>query len=132
MGNGGEFWGIRQHLHPDLPHIWWALGSVELSLELFGAQVAERGMASRSVVPAFNPFADAGSRLLVRAISHAVDQLALESAEEALHHGVVITVAGAAHAAGDVEIVQCQAVLIAGVLHAAVGVMQQLAIGGEL
>ena len=86
----------------DLPHDRWTpVNSVQGSLERFGAQVAQRRVPSPAVVPAFDPFEDARSGLLSGSVTYRVHQLALEGAEEALDHRVVVTVARATHAALD-------------------------------
>lgn len=58
-----------------------------------------------------------------------VDHLGLQFAPERLDHRVVITVARAAHARLDAVVIQQLAVAAAGVLHAAVGVMQKTRVG---
>ncbi len=66
-----------------------------------------------------------GSGLVDRRISLAVHFFLLEGAHEALGLGVVIRVAGAAHADPDASPRQLFAVVGAGVLHPPVGVMDQ-------
>jgi len=56
-------------------------------------------------------------------------EFGLERAEEAFHHGVVVTVALASHAGDDPLIVQQLLERAAGVLHASVAVMDQ-SVGG--
>ncbi len=55
-------------------------------------------MDSDSLAPHLDPFKDCCARLVVRAEALAVDEFLLQGRPEAFHHGVVVAVAGAAHA----------------------------------
>ncbi len=82
-------------------------------------------MDPRSLVPDLDPLEDRQPRLLVRAEATAVHQLLLQRRPEALHHRVVVAVAGPAHALRHAVILEEVAALPAGVLHAPVGVVHQ-------
>src|SRR5687768_9004570 len=58
-----------------------------------------------------------------------MDQLGLERSEEALDDGVVIAIAAAAHAARQTMPGQERLVLVAGVLHSPIAVMQEWSSG---
>ena len=58
-------------------------------------------------------------------LSSSVAQFALDRREEAFHHRVVVTIATAAHAAGDATRVQDRLIVLARVRTALVGVIQQ-------
>ena len=97
----------------------------EFGFELDRGFVAERGMQPASIIDGFEEGADMGSGLVDRRISFAVHFFLLQSAHEALGLGVVIRVAGAAHADPDATLRQLFAIVGAGVLHAPVGVMDE-------
>ena len=61
-----------------------------------------------------------------RLIGLAVDLLGLERLHEAFGFGVVLGRAGAAHAGMGADLRQAQGVVAAGVLHAAIGVVDQV------
>ena len=65
----------------------------------------------------------------VIAMAGAVDLFALEGSDKALGLGVVVGIADPAHAGGDAVPVEHAGVLGTGVLHAAVGMMDQAAPG---
>ena len=67
-------------------------------LECFGADVTELAVDSDSLVPHLDPFKDSCTRLVVRAEMLVMDEFLLQGRLEAFDHGVVIAVAGLAHA----------------------------------
>src|SRR5271165_6836756 len=86
-------------------------------------------MQAASVIDVFEEGADTGSGLVDRRIGFAVHFFLLQRAHEALGLGVVIWVAGAAHADQDASLRQLFAVVGAGILHAPVGVMDEAGLG---
>src|SRR5262245_32094582 len=92
---------------------------------LFGTQISQRRMPPLAVIEAFEIFKDRSSGLAVSLVLLLVDQLGLETGEEAFHHGVVVAVAAAAHAWLDAVTLQHPPVTLTGVLHTAIAVMQQ-------
>src|SRR5580692_9665031 len=82
-------------------------------------------MQSASVVDVFDEGAYVGSGCLDRGVGLGVDFLLLQCSHEALGLGVVVGVAGAAHAGSDPVGLQPFAIFVAGVLHAAVGVVDE-------
>ena len=93
--------------------------------ELHGAEVAERRVAAPGIVEALDVVEHVGSGFVTRAIGFARRALGLERGEEALHRRVVPHVARPAHAADHAMIDQQALELLAGVLAALVGMMQQ-------
>ncbi len=67
-------------------------------LERFGADLAEWPVHSDSLVPHLDPVKDYCARLVVRAEALVVNEVVLQGRPEASHNGVVVAVAGAAHA----------------------------------
>ncbi len=55
-----------------------------------------------------------------------------QRSEETLHHGIVIAVAGSTHAGLDTIVLQDLAVFLAGILAAAITVMDQVAVNTPL
>src|SRR5208337_385002 len=86
-------------------------------------------MQPASIIDVFEEGADIGSSLVDRRISFAVHFFLLQSAHEALGLGVVIRVAGAAHADQDATLRQLFAIVGAGILHAPVRVMDEAWLG---
>ena len=82
-------------------------------------------MQSASVIDVFDEGAYVGSGLLDRGIGLGVDLLLLQGSHEALGLGVVVGVAGPAHAGSDPMGLQPFAVFMASILHAAVGVVDE-------
>ena len=66
-----------------------------------------------------------GSGFLDRGVGFRVHFLLLQGSHEALGLGVVVGVAGAAHAGFDAVGLQPFAIFVAGILHAAVGVVDE-------
>ena len=77
-----------------------------------------------AVLEYFQVFEQGQAGLVPRGVSVVVNQFGLKHAEEAFDDGVVVAVAGAAHAALDAVAGQQRLVLVAGKLHAPVAVMQ--------
>ncbi len=97
----------------------------EIDFELDRGFVAERGMQSGSIIDVFDEGAYVGSGFLDRGVGLGVHFLLLQGSHEALGLGVVVRVAGPAHAGSDRVGLQPFAVFIAGVLYAAVGVVDE-------
>ena len=100
-----------------------------LGLERDGRLTAKRGMQALAIVDLVDEAADVARRVAVIAIAGAVDLFALEGSDEALGLGVVVRIADPAHAGGDPVGLQEAGVLGTGVLHAAVGMVDQAAPG---
>src|SRR5215203_6923478 len=73
---------------------------------------------------------DRGAHLSERFIVVHVDLFVLERAHEALGFGVVIRIAGAAHADLDFVVVQHRDVISRGILHAPIRMMDQPSVNG--
>ena len=86
--------------------------SIEAGLELFGALVAYRRVTSLAIVPAFDVLEDRLSGFFARCIFPVMHQFLLQRPPEAFHHRVVVAVAGAAHARGDVMRLQQTLVIL--------------------
>ena len=69
-------------------------------------------MATLSVVEHLNVLEQIGSGLVSVAVANPVHALSLKGGEEAFHDGIVIAVAGAAHGAFDVVLLQCLAEIV--------------------
>ena len=82
-------------------------------------------MEASAVVKHFNKLKDGltsfGSGFEVAA----VDQLVLEGAPEGFHGGIIVAVTFAAHGSDGLGLVECVAVVVTGVLDAAVGMKHQ-------
>src|SRR5277367_6437377 len=96
-------------------------------LELTRAQVAEGGMPTLTVVEQFNVFEQRAAGVGACGPASLVYQFKLEGGEEALRHRVVPTVSDPAHAAEDSVCREQLLIFLAGVLAAAVRVMQHCA-----
>ena len=99
--------------------------------ELHGAEVAERGVQTLTIVPSFDVLEDgcvsSSSRLKLP-----ISAFGLECAEKAFHGRVVKAIAGAAHA--DLAMLDSQSLLIkiTGVLAALIRMMEQVSRGAAL
>src|SRR6266478_6294111 len=82
-------------------------------------------MAPRSIVEAFDIGKDITCGFLSCCIMPVMDELGFERVEEALHRGVVIAIAFAAHRGPEAGGLQQLAILRRGVLHAAIGMVNQ-------
>src|ERR1700704_3795738 len=94
-------------------------------LELGGRAVAESRVKSLDVVGLLDEGGDGRASGLDVAIVSSVDLLVLEGLHEAFRLGVVVGVADAAHAGADAMSLEQRAVVGTGVLHAAIGMMDQ-------
>src|SRR2546426_5765266 len=103
--------------------------SVQACLERFGADKAYRRVTPLAIVEDFDELEDRRPGLLARGVALLMHQLAFEGSEEALHRSVVITVSFSAHGTSHPLPRQQGLILPAGVLHAAIAVVQQVACG---
>src|SRR5690242_14103695 len=71
--------------------------SIEACLELFGAQVAYRGVTPPSIVPALDVLKDRLLGLFSGRVVMSVNPLGLQRPPEAFHCGVIVAVANPAH-----------------------------------
>jgi hypothetical protein len=100
----------------------WGFG--ERFFELCGTAVTERRVATLAIVEGLDELEQRLTGLLVCLVPLVMHQLALQGAEEALDHGVVVAVAGAAHAGLQGVPGQEGVIFLAGVLNPAVALMQ--------
>src|SRR2546428_9148164 len=94
-------------------------------LERPRAEIAERRMPPPPVVEDLEVIEQLAARRRPRGPRRVVDELDLQRREETLGHGVVPAIAPAAHAAHDPVLGQDALVVAAGVLTAAIGMMEQ-------
>jgi hypothetical protein len=80
---------------------------------------------SDSLVPRLDPFKDCRMRLVVRAEALVVDELLLQGRLEPFHHGVVVAVAGAAHALPYAMLLKKSSTDMTGTLYTAIAAMHQ-------
>jgi len=90
-----------------------------------GTQIAESRMATTQVVKAFEVEKDVTLRSKMRSIDLILNQFGLECSPEALHQSIVAAVAGATHTDLHRGRLQASLVVVAGILAATVGMMQQ-------
>src|SRR5438128_166005 len=93
-------------------------------LERPRAEIAERRMPPPPVVEDLEVIEQLAARRRPRGPRRVVDELDLQRREETLGHGVVPAIAPAAHAAHDPVLGQGALVVAAGVLTAAIGMME--------
>src|SRR5215469_9396197 len=98
---------------------------VELSFKVHRGFITERAVEPRTVVKDFDPLEDGRACLRTGSKTAAMDQFAFHGAPKTFDHGVVVTVAFAAHAGDDSGLGQPLAIGGAGVLNTTVGVMHQ-------
>src|SRR5438093_4439979 len=98
---------------------------VEVRFEVHRGLIAERAVEPRPVVEDFQPLEDRRLRLGARRKLTPMDQFALQATPETFHDGVVIAVAAATHARLHTGSDEPLPIALAGVLHAAIGVMHQ-------
>ena len=93
--------------------------------ELRGAEVAERGVQTLTIVPTFDVDEDGGASLGTR-VKGCLSTFGFERAEKAFHGSIVETIADPAHA--DLAVIDGQGVLkqVTGVLATLIRVMQQV------
>ena len=94
-------------------------------LERCRAEVAEGGVFSLSIVEELDVGEHMLDRLGTRQVVFVVDPFGLELAKKTLGRRVVVAVATPAHATQDLPAVEQALEIIAGILAAAVAVMQQ-------
>src|SRR5512144_3238212 len=87
--------------------------------------VSHARMAALPVVEDLDVFEERGLRLALGSKARAMHEFGLESAEEALHRGVVQAVPLSAHRGCDAICLEHLAVVAAGILNPAVGVVDQ-------
>jgi len=66
-------------------------------LGLFGGEIPEGGVDTSAIVVAFDVAEQVAPRLVAGGPAMLVDEFDLQRVEEALHGGVIVAVAGAAH-----------------------------------
>jgi hypothetical protein len=94
------------------------------ALKLLRGQVAESRMQTLTIVPTLDELEDGYPRRGAGR-DRLGGTLGFEGGKEALHHGIIVTIGGTAHADGDTMISQQVLVVEAGIVAAAVRVMQQ-------
>src|SRR5207302_5595680 len=99
--------------------------SLQFSLVVGRAAVADRGVQTLPVVETLDVLEDGEHGPLAAAVDAAVDELGLERAEKALGDGIVPAVRSPAHAADDAVSLQQLPIIGAGVLGTAVGVVDE-------
>ena len=95
-------------------------------IDFCGSAVAQRRVQSLTIVEDLDVFMDRTARFGLVVPSSVMDELLLERSEEALHDGVIVTVASTTHADLDAERSELRSVAFARVLAATIGVMQHL------
>jgi hypothetical protein len=95
-----------------------------LALKIGWTEIAQSRMAAAQVVPNLNVIEQTGTSFLTGDIA-SVHTLGFEGGEEAFHDRIVITVAGPAHADLNTMFSQQQLVIVAGILAAAIRMVQQ-------
>src|SRR6185436_8726567 len=100
-------------------------GLIETGLELRGTYVTERRVTTLAIVKHFDVLEQRLMRGRTSRVVFMIDQLRFQSAEEAFHDGVVVTVSSATHAALQAMSLQQVLVVIAGILHSPIAMMQQ-------
>ncbi len=101
------------------------LGFLSLLFVFHGAEIAHCRVSAPRVVEALDIVVHIGLGIVPSAIDLAGGAFGLERGEEALHGRVVPDIAGPAHRAGDAEIGHQALELLAGILAALAGVVQQ-------
>src|SRR5262249_39515922 len=96
-----------------------------LPLELHRAQITDRRVSTFRVVEALDIVKHICLCLIARPVRFVTGALGLQRREEALHRGVVPHIAGSAHRTNDAAVGHQPLELLARVLAAAIGVMQQ-------
>ena len=88
-------------------------------------EIAQSGMPPDAVIKPHDITEYLGA-CLVKSGKDLIGAFAFKSRPETFHRGVIQAVAGAAHAGDDVMVAQVLSVSVAGVLAAAVGMMEQI------
>ena len=118
--------------HLGLPRFFghcYDLCSHSLLCLLFRGQISNRGMEAATIVPAFDVLEHIGARLVTGQVVSLFDEFPFQRRIEALHWGVVPAVALAAHRAKHVVLTEPTAIVMSGILHAAIRMMHQPASG---
>src|SRR5438477_7011272 len=89
-------------------------------------------MESPSIIKRFDVIEDGQLDFGMVVPDLAVQELGLKRAEERFHGGVIVAVASGAHAAEQLVGFEQGAVIVAGVLNASIGVVQQTARGSSV
>src|SRR5580704_19058219 len=97
----------------------------QAALEVLWCAVVERRVQPSAIVIAFDKLLDVGLQIGPVAVPASVNLLLFERLDEAFALGVVVRVSGAAHAGHDAMLLEQGGVDDRGVLHAAVGVVDQ-------
>src|SRR5581483_2266886 len=98
-----------------------------LLLELHGRLISQGGVETMAVIDHFDELADRSPGGGEIAIGTAVDLLALQRFHEAFGHRIVPRAADPAHARLDAGLLEASDVVIAGILDAPIGVVDQAA-----
>ena len=93
--------------------------------ELLQGLVSQRGVDANPVVVLLDELFEVGVQLIEVLVRVHVDLLPLEGLDEALAEGVVVGIAGTAHAGQDAVEFKQRGVLLGSVLDAAIGVVHQ-------
>src|SRR6185436_13738759 len=88
-------------------------------------KISKRRMTSPLVIPDFDVLEDGGSDCRFRRPVEAIDQFPFQGGKETFRDGIVVAVRAATHAGNNVVFTQQLAVVVRGVLHAAIAVMHQ-------
>src|SRR5204863_950963 len=94
--------------------------------------ITQSAMKALAIVEGFDVIEDLTTSLGAGVEETTIDQLQLERAPEALHGGVVITIASAAHGGDQAGGGECLAIIATGVLDAAIGMEKQLGRGAAM
>jgi hypothetical protein len=86
----------------------------------------ERAVGALAIVEAFDVIEYMGFGFTAGEKFTSVNELQFQRAPEALHRGVVVAIAPAAHGSDEARVLEGVAVLSAGVLNAAIGVKEEI------
>src|SRR6516164_3306909 len=111
------------------PKKWTGLSCFQLHLDR--ADIADGGVATRSIVEAFDVGKDIPCGFCPCCIVPVVDELGLERVKEALHRSIVIAVSLAAHRRSEAGGLHQLAVICRGILNAAIGMVDQAKLLGH-
>src|SRR3954447_20260927 len=104
----------------------WLVGLV---FEVNWRLVVEGAVSALAIVEDFDVIEDGGAGLSAGIEVGAVHQFHFEGAPEAFHGGIIVAVAFAAHGSNEFSLGQSLAVMAGRVLHATVGVEEELGWG---
>ena len=111
-----------------IPGISFSLESRQLIVEVFklcGREVSEGTVASATVIEALDVRKDLASGVLARWEASAIDAFDFQRTKERFHRGIIVAAAFATHAGNDTLSLEQLAVSRAGILHPAIGMMDQ-------